>query len=148
MGSDLLQDNHLTKNAVFSTDRRADITVEFNKAISQALGKEAVAIADYLSKAGSAVLHPYPGLSIKFSIGRLIADSDNFIRHFVKLNTITPSVEIRLHDIMRSASNWLRSFDELAFLTATVSHKPQDPVINLKQLKRRRTKLFWRCENE
>jgi hypothetical protein len=135
----MLQDNHLTKNSVFAADRRADITVELNGPIAQALGQEAVAIADYLSKAGSAVLHPYPRLSIKFSLGRLIADSDNFIRQFVKLNTIAQSLEIRLFDIMQSASNWLRSFDETAFVTAVVNHKPQDPMINLKPMKCRRT---------
>jgi hypothetical protein len=108
----MLQDNHLIKNSVFAADRRADVSMELNAPIAEALGKEAEAIADYLSKSGATVLEPYPELSIKFSIGRLLAGSEVFIRQYVKFNTIAPTLEIRLFDIMQSVSNWLRSFDE------------------------------------
>jgi hypothetical protein len=88
----MLLASHLNKSSVFAADRRSDISVQLNDPILEALGPEAEAIADYLSKAGAAVLELYPELSISFSIGRLIADSEGFIRQFVKLNTIAPLV--------------------------------------------------------
>ncbi|NDB69147.1 MAG: hypothetical protein EB015_14275 [Methylocystaceae bacterium] len=142
-----MRQSYLTPNSVFSADRRRDVSVELNAPIANALGDEAQSITDYLTKSGAAVLEPYPDLSIRFSIARMIADGEGFIRQYVKLNTIAPSVEIRLFDIMHSATNWLRSFDELAFVTAKVMQKPEDQLIHLKQLKRRKRRYFWRCDN-
>ena len=140
-----MHQSHLTKNAVFSADRRRDVSVELNAPISEALGDEAQSITDYLTKSGAAVLEPYPDLSIRFSIARMIADGEGFIRQYVKLNTIAPSVEIRLCDIMHSATNWLRSFDEKAVVTAHVTSKTEN---NAPFIRRKRNKqLWWRCDD-
>ena len=139
---------YLTSKAVFAADRRGDISVELNEPIAAALGDEAQSIKDYLTKSGAAVLEPYPGLKITFSVSRIISDSDIFIRQYVKLNTLSPSVEARLNDILQSAGNWLKSFDDRAFVTAQVMQKPEDQLINLKQLKRRKRRYFWRSEND
>lgn len=86
----MLRQPYLSKNAVFSADRRRNVSVELNEPIVVALGVEAKSLTDYLTKSEAAVLKPYPELSLRFSIGRKIAHGEGFIRQCVKLNTIVP----------------------------------------------------------
>lgn len=140
-----MRQSYLTPNSVFAADRRKDVSVELNAPISKALGDEVQSITDYLTKSGAAVLEPYPDLSIRFSVARMIVDGEVFIRQYVKLSTIAPSVEIRLCDIMYSATNWLRSFDKMAFVTAYVTSKTEN---NPPFIRRKRNKQLWRrCDD-
>ena len=132
----------LTKDAVFASDRRADVSVEMNEPIAEMLGDEAAAIADYLTKAGAALLQPYPCNSIQFCISRVITDADHIIRQDVRVSEayVGPSLELGLKNVMSSAANWLQAFQPAAFIIANVKHKP---TTDLPKMARKRHRLTW-----
>ena len=137
----------LTPNAVFASDRRADVSVEINAPIAEGLGDEATAIADYLTKAGAALLQPYPHNSIQFCISRVITDADHIIRQDVRLSEayVAPTLEIGLKNVMTSAANWLQAFDAMAFITASVTHNPN--AISPKMARKRHRLTWWRSDD-
>lgn len=137
-------DPRLSKTAIFAADRRADVTVTLNAPITEALGQEAQSLSDSLKRSAAAALAPYPDLSVEFSVGRVIADSQEAIRHFVKSSDIGPTLEMHLFDIMQSAVAFLHAFDEAAFVTASITQKPsygQD-----KQRQKRDRIRWWRAQ--
>jgi hypothetical protein len=136
----------LTKDAVFASDRRADVSVEINAPIPEGLGDEATAIADYLIKAGAALLQPYPANSIQFCISRVIADADHVIRQDVRTSEayVGPTLEVGLKNVMTSAANWIQAFDPMAFITASVTEKHNHVTpVRHKQDRIR----WWRCDD-
>jgi hypothetical protein len=113
-----------------------------NEPIAEMLGDEATAIADYLTKAGAALLQPYPCNSIQFCISRVITDADHIIRQDVRVSEayVGPSLELGLKNVMTSAANWLQAFQPAAFIIANVKHKP---TTDLPKMARKRHRLKW-----
>lgn len=137
-----VQQSHLTRSSIFAANRRADVSVEMNEPIFETLGKDAQPIADYLTKAGAALLEPYPDACISFSLSRLLSETNEAIRQDVRIEQphIGPTFEKNLRNVMTSASTWLQTYDPLAFVFASVTCKPTMEVTPMRQ---KRDRLRW-----
>lgn len=137
----MLLDMPISRDALFDTDRRDDITVIANKPIADLLGDEAHSLADFLTKGGAAAISLYPTLSVTFRVGRLYGSAKPIARHkYTAPNAVGPLVEMALRDIADQASKFLCGFDPDAFVTVSVTSREAPKRL---RTKRARSDFRW-----
>ena len=133
----------IDRKALFEPSRREDISVEINQPIAEALGPHLAEFEDYLRKAGASVVSLYPGTMLCFSVSRIYGGPDQHIATVeVGLGALA---EMQLRNIAHSAANWLRDFDQDAFVSVSVRETPSKP--RTRTYRDRSQYRWWRSDD-
>lgn len=131
----------INRSSLFAK-RRGDVSVTVSQEISC---PELIKLAEQLRRHCAAYLEPHPGIRLRAKVSRIFGDcEDRLAEVFLHNVEIGPTAEVSIRHIVENISSQMRQHEPKAF----IGIRAEEAIKDLKQVKRRKTKLFWRCDNE